>query len=470
MNLEGILWVWEVFQLLPIVRPIPKKLESFLTQTNEKQMKTILSFTTIFFLTFFGTVHAQSPKWQHYRLIREAEKAYDNLDYQTSLKKYEEAFKIKNNSRLHLYNAACSASLAGEYEKAYQFLVQGIDLWFLDIDWMKNDNDFTGFKETHYWEKVLNRINNKYEEIQQDFSQIKKTKLTELVPFKKNGRWGYLDRKTKKILVQAKYYGLSFGGKCLMVELAEKHFVILQNDGTVELYNHRPKPINIPPPPKPYSNKREHHPVIDTTEGFLGFRANYRGEITHVSSVYDSTETFRIDGQGEPYVLIFGPYLINDQWYARVRKNENWGLINEAGETLENFSFKFFKLYELEGDYGDDHWFIFSDSTWRYGIMNLNGEVKLYGEFDNLGRKYENLGLLIVQRNGSYGIIDLKTLEWKLKPFPETLLKIKFSHTEFCDSENKVGRDQVKRFYFLVRNSAGKEYYIDEFGERYISN
>ena len=60
---------------------------------------------------------------QDYRsLITTAHRLYRVMDYAESVKTYKEAFKIEQKSPTDLYNAGCSAALAGDTTLAFQWL------------------------------------------------------------------------------------------------------------------------------------------------------------------------------------------------------------------------------------------------------------------------------------------------------------------------------------------------------------
>lgn len=74
---------------------------------KETFMKKI-GLTVILFSLVFSTIFAQT----YSEIIAKADAAYKEKDYETSWKTYKEAFKMNSEGR-DLYNAACSAALAG---------------------------------------------------------------------------------------------------------------------------------------------------------------------------------------------------------------------------------------------------------------------------------------------------------------------------------------------------------------------
>jgi hypothetical protein len=43
-----------------------------------------------------------------------------------------------------------------------------------------------------------------------DFSKIDQKKLIDLIPYKENDHWGYIDRQTKAVIIYPKYNDLDF--------------------------------------------------------------------------------------------------------------------------------------------------------------------------------------------------------------------------------------------------------------------
>ncbi|MFN7117565.1 MAG: tetratricopeptide repeat protein [Saprospiraceae bacterium] len=390
-------------------------------------------------------------------------------NYVKALEKFEEAFQIKNSERIDLYNTACSASLAQNFEKASHYLNKSIDSGYIDLNWMNNDQDFVEFKKTTYWKDIIKNINNKLNILTEAFKKIKGIPLVELVPFKKDGKWGYIHKKSKKIIVEASYKAVEFGGTCLKIELTDNNFFNVDKDGNISVFR-RPanyQAIDPPAPPFPMVGNAK----VDTSANFKGFRVNKFNRISHVSSIYDKTEWDFLDDSAPsaPEIEILGPFKIGGKWHAVVQKNDKWGVIDEAGNIFEKVRFEFEELIPVTDYVGEDYWFYFADSLGNRGFINSLGKVKFYKEFDEYPFTTNNeMGLAILRKkNQENSVIDLTKMEWVIKPTKSLIVNIDYTYNGDCNNIPYEHRDKVIDFYFLIKDKDQEEYYIGTNNEVY---
>ncbi|MFT4762234.1 MAG: hypothetical protein ACI9LN_004218 [Saprospiraceae bacterium] len=430
-------------------------------------MKKQLFLITVFLL-LLGTVNGQNPRqeYEYQRVIRGANNLLVRKQYLEASNQYEAAFKIFDDRRGDLYNAACSASLNEDIENAYHLLVKSIDNGYVDVKWMIEDKDFENLKKTDYWETVVKKITQKFEEIESDFRFLKTEEIANLIPFKYKNKWGYMDKENRKVLVNAKYESLSFPGFCLKVELTKNNFLVVNDTGRVKII--QPSRQRFPPPPPAgLFNKPAQ---VDSTDGFLGFRVNEKGRISHISRIYDNAETFSFEdlGYDEPEIPVYGPYDIEGKLFALVQKNDKWGLINEKGEEHSILGFKFEVMIGLDDFKGKEHWFYVEGFDKIRGFINVKGEKKFYGEFQNNPfDKWIHLGVSILKNENSNGLLDLITMEWLIKPVKEQIKDVQYSHRGNCFMPPKM-RPNIEEFYILVLDENGNEFFIGKNGIKYI--
>ncbi len=82
--------------------------------------QTLLAALMIGLIAFIG--QAQDYK----TLIGQADSLRKAKEYRHSLQAYEQAFKLEQQNYIHIYNAACSAALAGKKKKAFALLDQSV--------------------------------------------------------------------------------------------------------------------------------------------------------------------------------------------------------------------------------------------------------------------------------------------------------------------------------------------------------
>lgn len=413
------------------------------------------------------TVKKYENEFKYKKIIRQALSYHSQKNFTKALEKFEEAFQIIDNERIDLYNAACSASLAQNYEKANYYLNRSIESGYIDINWMSKDTDFTGLKETPYWKEILKNINEEFNLIVEDFKGVKGVALTDLIPYKKDDKWGYIDKNTKKIIVTAKYKEVFFAGTCLKVEIIENNIINVDKDGKITIF--RPERTSDFPPMPPFFGD---NPKVDPSPEFKGFRVDKYGKISHVSAIFDKTEWQSLEASdiADPEIEIIGPFKIEGKWYAIVQKDNKWGIIDEEGNTFKNIKFEYEALYPVRDYIGADCWFYFQDVKSNRGFIHSSGKIKFYKEFNEYPFTTQNrmgLGILTNDKKEN-GIIDFTKMEWVIKPIPNDIVHIEYTYNGDCNNVPYDQRNKVIDFYFLIRDKDQKEYYMGKNKEIYV--
>lgn len=89
------------------------------------------------------------------QLIEQADASYDQGKYEVAGRNYERAFKLGSGSAGQYYNAACSWSLAGNADKAFEMLEGAIDRGHHDLDWILSDGDLDPLHGDARWEEIV---------------------------------------------------------------------------------------------------------------------------------------------------------------------------------------------------------------------------------------------------------------------------------------------------------------------------
>jgi tetratricopeptide (TPR) repeat protein len=117
-------------------------------------------------------------------LINQADSLYKIKAYKPSLQYYEQAFKLEKKNYLHLYDAACSAALAGDQPKALQLLNLAVDNGWSNTgqyEHLQKDPDLTVLHGQKGWQELLDKTHQKalqmeafYEPVKEELLQILK--------------------------------------------------------------------------------------------------------------------------------------------------------------------------------------------------------------------------------------------------------------------------------------------------------
>jgi hypothetical protein len=90
-------------------------------------------------------------------LESQADAAYASGEFETAARLYKQAAECDKFNATLLYNGACSASLAGWTEDAFELLGQAIDIGFLDLDLLRRDSDLESLHDDPRWAAVVDR-------------------------------------------------------------------------------------------------------------------------------------------------------------------------------------------------------------------------------------------------------------------------------------------------------------------------
>lgn len=145
-------------------------------------MKLLKLFSILFLLFSFSYAHSQStPEGAYNEFIQKAENEYNSKHYEASASYYEKAFAIKMKSNLDLYNAACSSALAGDKDKAFEYLNAAIDNGWTNITHMKSDSDLNSLHSDSRWKNALAKLQKKLDVLEAGYDKPLQKKLLEVL-------------------------------------------------------------------------------------------------------------------------------------------------------------------------------------------------------------------------------------------------------------------------------------------------
>lgn len=122
---------------------------------------------TLLLLLLFTGVNAQ----EYSKLISEAHKLYQAKDYKMSTDVYNKAFKIESENPSHLYNGACSASLAGNTSKAFKWLNLSIEKGWTNLKHLNSDTDLENLHSKKEWGKTIEKLEKKIALIEANYDK-----------------------------------------------------------------------------------------------------------------------------------------------------------------------------------------------------------------------------------------------------------------------------------------------------------
>lgn len=115
---------------------------------------------------------------QDYRsVVAEADKYYNTKEYEKSVLKYKDAFKIEMNEANDLYNAACSASLSGDKTLAFEWLNLAFKNGWINIKHLKADTDLTSLHNSKNWNDLLLAMQKEVDRKEANYDKALQAKL-----------------------------------------------------------------------------------------------------------------------------------------------------------------------------------------------------------------------------------------------------------------------------------------------------
>ena len=280
---------------------------------------------------------------------------------------------------------------------------------------------------------------------EQIVDKIKNYKLTDLVPYSKDGKkWALMDVKSRKILTD---FVLNYSDT-----FDPEFYVNIDINGLEEEMkissDYMIRPIMRETILVPYKASK----AVESMEE-PGFQMDRKGEMTKLNFKYR---------------YFSNPILYKGVYYAVVKQGENRILINQKGEELKEFHFESMEELHYKDKESGESIFYVEDFDGKKGFMTILGKKKLYGEIMNDFTIYNPVLGYSVQKDSQdlnevkkSGVIDLTTQEWLIKPQEKyKIYRVKYTSSEEINEKNIQDRDKVT-IYFLATDQSGQHFVLD---------
>jgi hypothetical protein len=133
------------------------------------------------FILSANFVFGQNAPEEYFKLVKQADSLYKAKDYKKSNAIYKLAFKIEKKNSSDLYNAACSAALAGDRNSAFDFLVLAVQYGWTNIDHLKSDSDLDRLHKDKKWTLLVERMQQKVDSIEANYDKPLQRELLEIL-------------------------------------------------------------------------------------------------------------------------------------------------------------------------------------------------------------------------------------------------------------------------------------------------
>jgi hypothetical protein len=312
--------------------------------------------------------------------------------------------------------------------KKYRLFSLMILLLFFNLNLFSQENNLTT-------EKVKSIIYS-------DLEIIHKYGIMNAVPFSMNGKYGYIDKKSKAVIIEPTYQDLSLFNPNTEGKYNDQFtFSISANGKLISVRDLYAEGLDINMDNSPWPKG----PRLDNQ---IGFTTDGSGKLISYSKEYEKHARLHV---------------INKQSYLIVNKAGRYGIIDSVGNIMPHFNFAHTYLTKEGEIKGEDDWFRFTDSLGVSGFINLKGKIKMRGEVGQRNRE-SYFGLEIIEKDDLVGILDMGKLEWVIKPQEEKITKISYS------SKRKITDYSTSKdvnIFFRIWNGRD-EYYMDKKGYLYL--
>ena len=286
---------------------------------------------------------------------------------------------------------------------------------------------------------------------EQIVDKIKNYKLTDLVPYSKDGKkWALMDVKSRKILTDFVLNEPSTFNSELNVNIN-----VGERKEEMTIYaNYDISPLLA----VCYVSKRG---VLDVKEmDGLGFQIDEQGRMTACNKDYKYISN-PILYKGVYYAIVtYEKY--ERSYFGRVK-----ALVNQKGKERKGFRFREMgDTYYKDKESGENVFYV-EDFEGKKGFLTISGKKKLYGELMNNIEPSAVLGYSVQKDSQDLnevkksGVVDITTQEWLIKPQEKyKIYDIIYTSSEELKKYDVTNRNKAT-IYFLATDQSGQHFVLD---------
>ncbi len=387
---------------------------------------------------------------------------YDQGRYEEAYSYFEKNTKC-NPTANNYYDLACISSLAGKNDIAFKKLKQSIMMGYEDVSHLKSDSDFNNIRRDKRWPQVFEWFREAKQSYIDEINKISQVgSPQDLIPYTKDGLWGYLDKKSRTRVTDPIFDKVTFVGE------TGKAF-----KGSYEIQ---------------FTGKGEF--IKSSGARFASF-SSYRSSKSDTLERGFLTKGGKVSSFSRRYYEFVG-FSNNNQCYGIVKEKGFYNLIDSNGNyphQIKGYRRLYYHNYGLDSKYFDhygnrDNKMLFFYKGHNEEVGYITNKFKKYlitkdGDFkipsDNgLANNYLNLvrKYCYIKKKGKWGIWNCEAKKWVVKPKYNKILRTERSFTRRYGENRFVGieNSDTVELYFLVKRDnflfyidlKGKEYMIQE--------
>ena len=290
------------------------------------------------------------------------------------------------------------------------------------------------------------------------FLKVQTGQFSNLIPFSSNGKWGYIDRITRKIIVKPVMQNPEFFNPNIkfiyndnLMNISENGNISIEQRNTNTSYSYE----------KGFEMDEK---VKSSSDGFKGFTASSTGELINYSDLYQFNKT----GINDRNIQLFQ---YKNNYYAIVKNKAGAaGIIDSKGNPLKGFDFNYNEIIPNRDtkDTANAWFFVKKQEGDNFSLINTIGAIKFKNEiFSYPLSSNEVFGYTPYIKGDTSAIFDSYEMKWNVKP--QTKIKIQsieFSSKEIIRKGMQKVRNKVNIYYLVV--DKGNNYFVDMKGKKYL--
>lgn len=432
------------------------KLIFILNHYNNMKKLLLVAIFNLFIFVHFSTAQKTDTCFV---LTQNALTLYEKGAYKEAIKVFKKARKCNSDiAPLAYYQIASAASQLKKGKIALEYLEAAVNRGFEDTVRMQTNPQLDFIRKKAAYSRIIQKLAQKNDKLKIEFEALKTANFDEAIPYIDNGKWGWLDKKTKKPLTKPLFDRTGFRyAKGLPFRYLGAEWVY------TNAYNIEAKQTDFVQ--LPIKNERVSESVeIVEDANYKGFETNEQKQLVRYSKKYSQVT------------------LLDSADFALVRTDlGNIGIVNAKGVSPKNLDtfYQEIKIFYVAAK--KTYYFaVKKNSDIYYIFYDLNGS-KIYDKYINavysdctynryfedsyffIGREYENC--IKVRVNGKYNVLNLVEKRLLLAKNQEEIIMIDGASNDF----NKLPADNNKGIlepYFLVKDN-NLYFYIDTKGNEY---
>lgn len=378
--------------------------------------------------------------------------AYYKKDYTEATSYINQAIACHSNY-FYYYDAACIAAKFGDNERAFSMLEKSIEKGWANMSHLKDDNDLETLKKDKRWIELFGLKAEVKKDLKIKIEHIIETSnSTSLIPFQREGKWGYVDSKDNAVISEAIFDKASFLNPKARLVFGQYYIDI----GSIGIIKWLEDPM--------FSEeiKTDRYKVDSILSIGFSVKANkyYTNDYGYAKQ-YDTFKGHSIKGDFIGVVKDENGVSVIDQAGAVKNNIRNLDKVvfHNFGDDAKNNS------YPVNDKYGDFVLFFkdkkghlgYIDNTFTKHLLSKKTNLSLPNRFSYSNTKQAkkvNQYVFILKKE-KYGIWDCISKSWVFKPRFDSVLEVNSLTTK---------DRKTSTVYFLVKEK-GKTYQIDKDGK-----